>query len=94
MNPKLQKVIDEIDMLKKKISRYQSRLRNLERRKTELENDEIVALVRGIDIAPDKLGEFARAYIEKQAGAAPDSPQPLVTSGSHTEKPNKEVSDD
>ena len=50
MNPKLHKAIDEIDMLKKKISRYQSRLRNLERRKTELENDEIVALVRGIDI--------------------------------------------
>ncbi|MDR1704887.1 MAG: DUF4315 family protein [Clostridiales bacterium] len=66
MNPKLQKTIDEIEKLKLRISRGQARLRKLERQKVELENAGIVTLVRGIDIAPDKLEEFARIYLEQQ----------------------------
>ncbi len=66
MNQRLQKTVDEIEKLKLRITRGQSRLRKLEKLKIELENAEIVTLMRGIDIPPDKLGEFARVYLEQQ----------------------------
>lgn len=70
MNPRLQKITDEIDKLRRKVADYQNRLRDLEKLKTELENADIVAAVRGVDIPPDRLNEFIRAYMEKQQGCA------------------------
>ena len=55
MNPKIQKITTEIAKLRRKISDHQSRLRDLERQKTELENADIVAAVRGIDVPPEEL---------------------------------------
>lgn len=66
MNPKLQKITGEIEKTKVKISEYQSRLRELERQKTELENADLLALVRGIDIDTDEFAEFVRAYKERR----------------------------
>lgn len=63
---KIDKVVEEINKLKVKISEYQTRLRDLERQKTEMENAEIVSMVRGIDVAPDELRAFIEAY-KKQA---------------------------
>jgi predicted nucleic acid-binding Zn-ribbon protein len=95
LNPKLQKVNDEIDKLKRKIADYQNRLRNLERQKTELENADIVAMVRGIDIPPSELREFARTFMEqRQTCAVPDLPAPPDNAAHETEKPAKEVSED
>ena len=75
MNPRIPKIADEIEKLKKKITEYQSRLRELERQKTELENADIVAMVRGVDIPPDQFAEFARMFKERQSGCAvPDMP--------------------
>ena len=52
MSNKLQKVLSEIDKVKEKIAVQQTRLRELEQQKTELENMEIVGMVRGLDVAP------------------------------------------
>ena len=62
MNPKIQKISEEIEKVKRKLADYQNRLRDLERQKTELENADIVALVRGVDVLPDELIAFIKAY--------------------------------
>ena len=71
MNPKLQKINDEIEKIRRKVTGYQSRLRELERQKTELENADIIALVRGVDIPPEDFADFVRAFKERRT-AVPD----------------------
>ena len=69
MNPKIQKITEDIAALKRKISNNQARLRNLERLQIELENADIVAAVRRIDVPPEELS----ALIQKlQSQAVPD----------------------
>ena len=65
MNPKIEKIETEIDKTKSKISELQIRLRELERQKTEIENTEIVGLVRGVDATPQELAAFIRAFREQ-----------------------------
>ena len=74
MNPRIQKITDEMDKLKRKITEYQARLRELERQKTEIENADIIAMVRGVDIPPEQFAEFARMFKERQGVAVPDLP--------------------
>ena len=74
MNPKITKIIGDMEKIKEKIAEQQSRMKELERMKTELENADIVAMVRGIDIPPDELEAFARAFMEQRKTAAvPDN---------------------
>jgi len=63
MNPKIQRINNEIDKTKKKIGEFQGKLRELEKQKTELENIEIVEAVRGMDIS---LADLA-ALLKKNA---------------------------
>lgn len=73
MNPKLKKVIDEMEKTKTKIAEFQSRFKELERQKTELENADIIAMVRSIDVPPDEFGEFVRLFKEQRKNkAVPD----------------------
>lgn len=37
-------------------------MKELERKKTEQENTEIVGLVRGVDMTPQELAEFIRSH--------------------------------
>ena len=67
MNPKIQKTAQEIEKLKRKISDNQARLRDLERQKLELENADIVAAVRAIDVAPDELAALI-GKLQKPSG--------------------------
>lgn len=46
MNKKLSKILAEIEKAKEKLSEQQGKLRELERQKTELENTEMVELIR------------------------------------------------
>lgn len=57
MNGKIQKVEAEIEKVKAKITAQQARLRELEQQKTELENTEIVGMVRGLDVSPGRTGD-------------------------------------
>ena len=62
---KLTKLQMEIDKIKQKISEQQTRLRELEHQKTEIENTEIVELVRSMKMNTSELSSFLKAYREK-----------------------------
>jgi hypothetical protein len=61
MNPRLQKTIDDIDRAKTKIAELQALLPELERKKTELENTEIIRLVRSVGVAPGDIAAFVES---------------------------------
>ena len=65
MNNKLTKLHMEIDKIKQKISEQQTKLRELEHQKTEIENTEIVELVRSMKMNTSELSNFLKAYREK-----------------------------
>jgi len=69
MNPRIEKIKDEISKIKDKLNKGQTRLRELEKQLTDLENADIVAAVRGVEIAPDELAAFVRMFKEKQQGS-------------------------
>ena len=62
---KLTKLQMEIDKIKQKISEQQTRLRELEQQKTEIETTEIVELVRSMKMNTSELSTFLKAYREK-----------------------------
>ena len=62
MNNKLNKLQMEIDKIKQKISEQQTKLRELEHQKTEIENTEIVELVRSMKMNTSELSTFLKAY--------------------------------
>lgn len=68
MNPKIQKVIKEIEKTKAKLADTQFRLRELERQKTELENAEIVAMVRSRNLTES---EFAALLQSRNSNPVP-----------------------
>ena len=65
MNNKLTKLQMEIDKIKQKISEQQTKLRELEHQKTEIENTEIVELVRSMKMNTSELSNCLKAYREK-----------------------------
>lgn len=65
MSKKREKVLLEISKTKEKITDLQSKLRELERQKTELENTEIVEIVRSTKMNTTELAAFLKAYREK-----------------------------
>jgi len=58
VNPKIKKVIDEIQRTKAKILELQTLLPELERKRIDMENTEIVKLVRSANILPAELPAF------------------------------------
>ena len=62
MNNKLNKLQMEIDKIKQKITEQQAKLRELEQQKTEIENTEIVELVRSMKMNTGELSTFLKAY--------------------------------
>jgi len=94
MNQRLQKITYEIEKLRKKLNNYQNRLRDLERQKTELENADIVALVRGVDIPPDELMAFIKAFKDQSGDsvvAIPNIPGLHETDYNIEEKTDDEI---
>ena len=69
MNPKINKIIEEIERAKAKISELQALLPELERKRIDLENSEIIKLVRSASIVPADLPEFLAAIKEMNSGA-------------------------
>jgi hypothetical protein len=61
MNPKLARVLGDIEKVKAKIADAQTRLHELEKQKTELENAELVAAMRGIKATPQEFEAFLAA---------------------------------
>ena len=61
MNAKIERVSKDIQKTKDKINEFQTKLRELEKQKTELENMEIVEAVRGMDISLADLAAMIKA---------------------------------
>jgi len=70
-NPQLEKVLLNIEKTKAKISEYQTKLRELEREKTKLENEQIVAIIRGEKISDAQLSALVESFRDKQTTSAP-----------------------
>ena len=68
MNPRIAKIKDEMAKLKDKINKGQNRYKELEKQLVDLENADIVAAVRGVEVAPDELAAFVQMLRGKQKG--------------------------
>lgn len=86
MNGKIQKVEAEIEKVKAKITAQQARLRELEQQKTELENTEIVELVRSLNLTPAALADFLKEQKKSPAASGQVGPK----SGEGKEEPADE----
>lgn len=74
------KIQGEIDKAKAKLSEQQARLRELEQKHKEAENEEIVDIVRGMSIPLDELP----VLLQKLRGGEAGGPAP--TSGQNVQK--------
>ena len=67
-NKKVLKIEKEIQKTREKITEYQNKLKELEMQKTEVENLEIVQMVRSLHMTPAELSVFLAK------GVIPDTP--------------------
>ena len=70
MNPKIKKVIDEIERTKAKITELQILLPELERKRIDMENTEIIKLVRSAEILPAELPAFLESLKAPKASVS------------------------
>ena len=61
MNPKIPKLRAELEKNKNRINFLQEKNRKIEKRLVELENTDIIGMVRDFDLSPDQLMELLRA---------------------------------
>ena len=76
MNPKLQRIVRDIERTKAKITELQALLPELERQKIEIENTEIIKLFRSADVAPADFTAFIETYKASSNNGAQLSTQP------------------
>ncbi|MFT8888078.1 MAG: DUF4315 family protein [Ethanoligenens sp.] len=81
MIPKISKIDAELNKTRKKISELQAYVRELEQQKTELENTDIVGLVRTAGMTPQELAVLIRACRENSG--APHSIQTVQEENNH-----------
>ena len=96
MNPRIAKIKDEIEKTKIKISKGQIRLRELEKQLTDLENADIIAAVRGVEVAPDELAAFVQMLKDKQKGGTVPNlelPAETPTKDDSAQNPNNDEED-
>jgi len=70
MNQKIKKVIDEIERTKAKITELQILLPELERKRIDMENTEIIKLVRSAEILPAELPAFLESLKAPKASVS------------------------
>jgi hypothetical protein len=61
MNQKIQKIDGEIERAKAKIAELQALLPELERKRKDLEDSEIIRLVRSANVAPGEIAAFVES---------------------------------
>lgn len=61
MNPKIKKINKEYAKNAEKIAELQARQTELEQQRTELENLDIIGLVRNVGLSPDQLAALLRS---------------------------------
>lgn len=70
MNPKLKKINAEYEKNAEKISELQSRQKELDKQRTEIENLDIVGIVRSLGVTPDELAALIQAAKSRQSAPA------------------------
>lgn len=83
-NKQLEKTLAEIGRTKEKITELQGRLRELEQKKTALENAQIVEAVRSMNIPLDELAAVLRSFQAPAAASGhsgPKSAEPVEKEG-------------
>ncbi|MCX4371176.1 DUF4315 family protein [uncultured Oscillibacter sp.] len=78
MNPKIKKIDSEYEKNAAKITELQARQRELEEQRTNLENLDIIGLVRGMGLTPDQLAALI------QSAPRPEAPARKEVSGDET----------
>lgn len=79
MNPKIKKINTEYEKNAAKINELQARQAELEKQRTELENTDIIGLVRSVGLTPDQLATLirnappVRAVMGEQEGSADET---------------------
>jgi len=82
MNPKIKKTRDELERTKAKIIELQALVPQLERSLTDMENTEIIRLVRSADISLNDLPEFI-ASLKNTSAAAPAHESAEIYTAAH-----------
>lgn len=96
MNPKIDKLAKDIEKAQSRVGDLQARLREMEQQKAELEETEVVALFRALEVPPDRFPAFLDAMKNAVLPAA-DSAPPVAAVIPHpyTHTPdNEEVEDE
>ena len=70
MNPKIEKINAEIKKHQDRIAESTAKVKELERQRTEIENTDIIGLVRAIDATPEELSALLKRL--KGKGATTD----------------------
>lgn len=70
---KLERIIAEIEKTKDTISKQQAKLRELEAQKTEVENLQIVQMVRALRMTPAELSAFLQGKPDNAPAATANS---------------------
>ena len=91
LNAKIERVDKDIQKTKDKLSEFQTRLRELEKQKTELENMEIVEAVRGMDISLADLAAIIKTT--KTGGVTSGQVGPKLAQAAETETEDSEDED-
>ena len=68
MNPKIKKIDKEYEKNAAKIAELQARQKELETQRLELENLDIIGLVRSVGLTPDQLAAILQAAAPAQPG--------------------------
>ena len=94
---KTKRIVDEIERAKAKIAELQALIPELERKKTALENDEIVRVIRSLNIPMSDIPEFLEGI--RAVGAPPsapprDDPRARMEAGNGADKSTPEEEND
>lgn len=76
MNAKIKKINKEYKKNAEKIVELQTRQAELEKQRTELENLDIIGLVRGVGLSPDQLAALIRSASGVSAANASQPQEP------------------
>lgn len=92
MNPRIEKLNKDIARTREQVTQAQARLREMEQRRTELENTEIVAAFRAADIPLSELPSFIQQLHSSPIALLPVTPV-ASTGGSYRAETIEEESD-
>lgn len=67
MNPKIEKINTEIKKYQERIVESTNRIKELERQRTEIENTDIIGLVRAVNATPEELAALLKSLKAKGA---------------------------